>query len=238
MLSATIFPGFAICLMDLPLEGCGLAPSEVFAYLRDERGRDVATSQPVRVTVKGKNIEVTPALRDYAEKRVAKLNKFFTWRGDIVVEVALSVERDTHVAEITYSMGGLLMRGESRTKDLYASIDQASDKIERQVRRYKNKLRRWEHQSPRKGDGSAPDAGAPAPDEPVEAEEADAADAPRVVRTKRFAIKPMDVEEAIMQMELLGHDFFVFANASTDEVNVLYRRKDGQYGLIEPTLEE
>jgi len=194
----------------------------------------VANSQAVRVTVKGKNIEVTPALREYAEKRVAKLNKFFTWRQDISVEVTLSVERDTHIAEITYSMGGLLMRGESRTKDLYASIDEASDKIERQVRRYKNKLQQWEHHSLRKGEA----APAVAVAERAPEEEKGEGETPRVVRTKRFAIKPMDVEEAILQMELLGHDFFVFANAATDEVNVLYKRKDGHYGLIEPTLEE
>lgn len=197
------------------------------------------SSQTFRVVVKGKNIQVTPALRDYAEKRVAKLEKYFQWRSDIEVEVALSVEKDTQIAEITYQLGGLLLRGESRTKDLYASIDEASDKIERQVRKYKNKIRRWEHESLRKSDRG--DQGDRAAREALRAdagsEEGDS-DGPRVVRTKRFAIKPMDVEEAIMQMELLGHDFFVFANADTDEFNVLYKRKDGHYGLIEPTLEE
>ena len=196
----------------------------------------MAKSQSVRVVVKGKNIDVTPALREYAEKRVAKLNKFFTWRQDVAVEVALSVERDTHIAEITYTIGGLLLRGESRTKDLYASIDQASDKIERQVRKYKNKLKQWEHHSPRTDGAAAPKGELEA--DAISDVESGEFETPRVVRTKRFAIKPMDVEEAIMQMELLGHDFFVFVNASSDEVNVLYRRKDGQYGLIEPTLEE
>lgn len=191
------------------------------------------SNQTVRVVVKGKNIQVTPALRDYAEKRVAKLEKYFQWRDDVQVEVALSVERDTQIAEITYQLGGFLMRGESRSKDLYASIDDASDKIERQVRKYKSKIQRWEHESPRKGERGDRAVRA----EPISGDDGDE-DAPRVVRTKRFAIKPMDMEEAIMQMELLGHDFFVFANAGTDEVNVLYKRKDGHYGLIEPTLEE
>lgn len=208
-----------------------------------ERGSDVA-SQTVRVTVKGKNIQVTPALREYAEKRVAKLAKYFQWRQDVQVEVMLSVERDTQIAEITYHLGGLLMRGESRSKDLYASIDEASAKIERQVKKYKNKIQQWEHKTLRTGDGAGQAVGqgdgqvgagtgaslAPALD--------DDEDRPKVVRTKRFGIKPMDVEEAIMQMELLGHDFFVFANSHTDEVNVLYKRKDGHYGLIEPTLED
>lgn len=198
------------------------------------------SSQAVRVVVKGKNIQVTPALRDYAEKRVAKLEKYFQWREDVEVEIVLSVERDTQIAEITYKLGGLFLRGESRTKDMYASIDEASDRIERQVRKYKTRIQQWEPESLRKADrAERGDRAAQA------ASRADAASAeekepemPRVVRTKRFAIKPMDIEEAIMQMELLGHDFFVFANASTDEVNVLYKRKDGQYGLIEPTLEE
>lgn len=184
-----------------------------------------------RVSVKGKNIDVTPALKEYSEKRVAKLSKFFQQREDVEVAVVLSVEHDRHVAEITYQLGGLIMRGESRTKDLYASIDEAADRIDRQVRRYKTRLQRRLHASPRFGDGREADPSGEA------AEGADGADiADRVVRTKRFSVKPMDVDEAIMQMELLGHDFFVFANAGTEEVNVVYKRKDGQYGLIEPVF--
>jgi len=188
----------------------------------------MSQSGTVRVVVKGKNIEVTPALKEYSEKRVAKLNKFFQGRGDVQVDVLLSVERDTHVAEVTYHLGGLLMRGESRTKDLYASIDEASDKIERQVRKYKARIKDRLHDSPRFGagaDGEPDDAAEPAAPEEV-----------RVVRTKRFPVKPMDVEEAILQMELLGHDFFVFANSSTNELNVVYKRKDGHYGLMEPVV--
>ncbi len=188
----------------------------------------MARAGTARIVVKGKNIEVTQALREYSEKRVAKVNKFFQDRDDVAVDVVLSVEKETHIAEITYRLGGLILRGESRTGDLYASIDEASDKIERQVRRYKNRLQRKFHVSPR------------FPEEPVErpVEEEPADEVPKVVRTKRFAVKPMSVDEAIMQMELLGHDFFVFANAETEEVNVVYRRKDGQYGLIEPMIED
>lgn len=178
------------------------------------------TSQPL--VVKGKNIEVTPALREYAEKRVKKLDKFFQSREDVAVEVILSVDHGEHTAEITYHLGGLLMRGESRTKDLYASIDNASEKIERQVRRYKNRLQERTHATVRTG-------------EPAEGAE-DGDETPAVVRTKRFAVKPMDVEEAILQMELLGHDFFVFVNAESGGVNVLYRRNDGQFGLIDPII--
>lgn len=182
----------------------------------------------VRVVVKGKNIDVTPALKDYSLKRVAKLNKFFQGRADVRVDVLLSVERDTQIAEITYQLGGLLMRGESRTKDLYASIDEASDKIERQVRRYKARLKERLHLSPRLGHGLETELDGEAPaEEPEEA---------LVVRTKRFPVKPMDVEEAILQMELLGHDFFVFENTESQQINVVYKRKDGKYGLIDPIV--
>lgn len=183
----------------------------------------MAVNGTVRLNIKGKNIEVTPALREYAEKRVAKLNKFFQWREDVLVDVLLSVEKDDRRAEITYRLGGLVMRGESTHRDMYAAIDEASDKLDRQVRRHKNRLSERLHASPRLMEAEAP---------------TDAADngGPSVVRTKRFLIKPMDLDEAIMQMELLGHDFFVFASAETEEINVLYRRKDGQYGLIEPTM--
>jgi len=185
-----------------------------------------------RVSVKGKNIDVTPSLREYSEKRVAKLSKFFQQREDVAVVVILSVEGDLHVAEITYQLGGLILRGESSTKDLYASIDAASDRIERQVRKYKTRIQKRVHDSPRFGDGLD---GAAANGAPVdEVEVSDLRD--RVVRTKRFPVKPMDVDEAIMQMELLGHDFFVFANAGSEQVNVVYKRKDGQYGLIEPVF--
>lgn len=178
----------------------------------------------VRIVVKGKNIDVTPALREYAEKRVNKLSRFFQNREDVQVDVVLSVERDMQIAEITYHLGGLFMRGESSSNDMYASIDEASDRISRQVRKYKDRIRSVTNDSLR---FQVPDNGAiPSVDEE---------EAPEIVRTKRFAIKPMDIDEAVMQMELLGHDFFVFANAQTEEVNVLYKRKDGRYGLIEPT---
>ncbi len=185
-------------------------------------------AQNGKLVVKGKNIEVTPALREYSEKRVAKLSKFFQDREDVQVDIVLSVERDTQIAEITYHLGGLLMRGESRTKDLYASIDGASDKIEAQVRKHKARIKRKYHSSLRFGDGLE----SPEPNGASEPSE----DEVRIVRTKRFTVKPMDVEEAVLQMELLGHDFFVFANAGTEEVNVVYKRKDGRYGLMEPTV--
>jgi putative sigma-54 modulation protein len=122
--------------------------------------------------------------------------------------------------EITLQVNGLLMRGEEQTEDMYASIDGAVEKVERQVRKFKTKyLNRV--QGPKISELL-----------PVQEEKND--DVPRIVRTKRFALKPMSTDEAVMQMELLGHSFFVFRNATTQEVNVVYRRKDGNYGLIEP----
>lgn len=189
----------------------------------------------VRVSVTGKNIDVTQALKDYSEKRVAKLGKYFQQRGDIEVSVVLSVENDEQVAEITYYLGGFILRGESRTKDLYASIDEASDRIERQVRKYKTRIQRKVHISPRFGDGLDTASQEAAPEAAGSAGAAEGTDAAeRIVRTKRFPVKPMDVDEAILQMELLGHDFFVFANAGTESINVVYKRKDGHYGLLEP----
>ncbi|MCR4426134.1 MAG: ribosome-associated translation inhibitor RaiA [Firmicutes bacterium] len=178
----------------------------------------------MEITVKGRNLVVTDALRAYAEKKLAKIEKFFE-RGIIDSQVSMGIERGMHDVDITIQVDGLLLRGEETTPDMYASIDGAIDNIERQIRKYKTKINRKLRQM---GDNLVESAVGPV--EPAEAE----AFEPKVVKTKRFAIKPMSVEEAIMQMELLGHDFFVFSNANTEDVNVVYRRKDGNYGLIEP----
>lgn len=176
-----------------------------------------------RVVVKGKNIDVTPALRNHCEKHSAKLGKFFAKGQEMFVEVVLAVEREVQQAEITLQVGGLLIRAEGKTSDMYASIDEAFDNLERQIRKYKTRIQRRSH-GPKLSETFAKEFY-------VETEEAAL---PKVVRTKRFAMKPMSVEEAIMQMELLGHDFFVFSNAATNEVNVVYKRRDNDYGLIEP----
>ncbi len=171
----------------------------------------------MRIYVRGKNIEVTPALRGYVEKRLAKLGKFDQHFGS--VQVALSVEKDAHRVEVTVPIDGLILRGEEATGDMYASIDLVVEKLEKQLEKYKGKLL-----------NRRPGAGEPA----REREAAEDEDEYRIVRTKRFALKPMPVDEAVMQMNLLGHSFFVFANAENQQVNVIYRRKDGHYGLIEP----
>lgn len=171
------------------------------------------------VTVTGKNVEVTNALKEYAEKKVAKIGKFFE-KSPGGAKVTLSTERSKHVVDITVQVNGLLLRGEERTGDMYASIDGAIEKIERQVHKFKTRINRKLREENQVVVATPP--------------QSEEAAAPVIKRTKRFAIKPMSVEEAVMQMDLLGHDFYVFSNSDTEEVNVVYRRKDGNFGLIEP----
>jgi len=173
----------------------------------------------MKITVTGKNIEVTDALRDYAEKKVSKIAKFFE-KSPLASQVSLRTERGLHIVEITVQVDGLILRGEEKTSDMYASIDGAIDKIKRQVHKFKTRINRKLREENRVVLEEIPNQ-----KEQLE---------PQIVRTKRFAVKPMSVEEAVMQMDLLGHDFFVFSNSETEEVNVVYRRKDGNYGLIEP----
>lgn len=172
----------------------------------------------MQISVVGKNLELTEALREYAEKKTAKVAKFFE-QNPLEAQVTMGVERGKHIVDITVSVDGLLLRGEEKTGDMYASIDGAIEKIERQIHKHKTRINRR-----LRGANQV----VAMPSEIVEIEE------PKIVKTKRFAVKPMSVEEAVMQMDLLGHDFYVFSNADTDEVNVVYRRKDGNFGLIEP----
>ena len=175
----------------------------------------------MNITVRGKNIDVTPALKDYAEKRIKKLRKYFNGAD---VQVNMSVARENHIVEVTLLVNGLILRGEESTEDMYASLDLVVDKLEKQIEKHKTKLSR------RLRDGNIKSI----INDQVkrEAEE----EAPRIVRTKRIAMKPITVEEAILQMDLVDHDFFVFINADTEQVNVVYRRKDKNYGLIEPDM--
>ncbi len=177
----------------------------------------------MKVIVRGKNIEATPALVDYATKKLSKLEKHFDRAAD--AQVVLSVIREDHIVEVTFNLDGLILRGEESTGDMYASIDMVADKLEKQIGKYKTRMNKSMRQQ-----------GLRTISEKHAAKEAEerASEEPTVVKTKRFTLKPMTVEEAIMQMDLLGHDFFVYSDADSDSVNVLYRRKDGNYGLIEP----
>jgi len=171
----------------------------------------------VKVQVRGKNIQVTPALRDYVEKRLGKLDRFLDNLGEAVA--TLVVEGDSHKIEVTLPVNGMLLRGEEATGEMYSSVDLVVEKMERQIERYKGKINRRSN----RGIADLAEVADKIEDE-----------TPKVIKTKRFAIKPMALDEAIMQMNLLGHDFFVFSNAETEQTNVVYKRKDGNYGLIEP----
>ena len=173
-------------------------------------------------TIRGKNIEVTPALRDYVEKKVGKVTKYFDNVGEITV--LLTVSKDRHIVEVTVPVQGILLRGQEATMDMYTSIDLVIEKIERQIRKYKTKLERRFREGSMKTELMSQGAGSG-----KQAEDEDEV----VIKTKRFIVKPMDVQEAIMQMNLLNHDFFVYRDDKTEDVNVVYRRKDGKYGLIE-----
>jgi putative sigma-54 modulation protein len=174
----------------------------------------------MRMIVSGKNFDITHALKDRVEKRLSKFEKYFGPNTE--AHATLSVEKNRHIIEVTIPFNGVILRGEEATGDMYTSIDNVVDKLESQMRRQKSKLEK------RIKDGNIKFENWTIPVEEYEDEE------PKVVRTKRFAMKPMPTEEAVLQMELLGHNFFVYSNAETEEVNVVYKRKDGNYGLIEP----
>lgn len=170
---------------------------------------------------RGKNIQVTESLKEYVEKRLNKLNKYFNAEPEAIV--TLIVEKERQRIEVTMPINGFILRGEEESNDMYTSVDLVVEKLEKQINKYKARF-------DKKKKASIKDL----PTERTEISFDD--DEPIIVKTKRFDFKPMPVEEAIMQMNLLGHSFFVFSNDQTEEVNVVYRRKDGKYGLIEPTV--
>lgn len=173
----------------------------------------------MNIKVVGKNIEVTEGLKAAVEKKLARLNKYFM--DSVNATATLSVERNIQRIEVLIPCNNAMLRAEVKSNDLYSAIDLVVDKLEGQVRKQKTKLEK------RNGNISLRFNNI------KEYENFDKENEPRIVKTKRFAIKPMNEEEAVLQMELLGHDFFVFMNGDTDEVNVVYKRKDGNYGLIE-----
>lgn len=177
----------------------------------------------MKMNYAGKNIEVTDALRDITEKKLGKLDKYF--EKDIEGNITFSTEKNRKIIEVTINLPGTIIRAEESTDDMYASIDKVVDVLERQIRKYKTKLQdRYKNNKTIRFENVMD----------LNSKEKD--DAPKIVRTKRFGLKPMDSEEAILQMELLGHNFFVFRDADTEETHVVYKRKDGNYGLIEPII--
>ena len=176
----------------------------------------------MKVTISGKNIEITESLRNAIETKMEKIGKYF--QTDTEAQVTLSVEKNRQIVEVSIPVNGSLIRAEEATEDMYASVDRVLDKLNKQIQKYKTKL-----QKRYKGHDTIRFEQIPNIEESEEPEI-------KIVKTKRFPVKPMAAEEAVLQMEMIGHSFFVFTNAVTNDVNVVYKRKDGNYGLIEPAV--
>lgn len=175
----------------------------------------------MRITITGRNIELTDGIKDAVQDKLRKLEKYFTPETDVYV--TLSVEKERQKIEVTIPIKGHIIRSEQVSNDMYVSIDLVEEVIERQLKKYRTKLVAKQQNAVVNFNQEYIDVDEDENDEEI-----------RIVRSKRFGVKPMYPEDACVQMELSGHDFFVFRNAETDEVNVVYRRKGNTYGLIEP----
>ena len=175
----------------------------------------------MKINITGKNIELTDGIKTAVNDKLGKLGKYFT--DDTVINVTLSVEKDRQKIEVTIPIKGQIIRSEQVSNDMYVSIDLVEEVIERQLRKYRTKLVSRQNE-PREF----------FQEDFIDDEDIDEESPIKIKRTKPFGIKPMYPEDACVQMELLGHDFFVFRNAETDEVNVVYKRRGNTYGLIEP----
>ena len=173
----------------------------------------------MNLVISGKNLDITEGLRSAIEEKIGKLERYFTDTTE--VHVTLSTEKNRQKIEITIPMKGSIIRAEEVSSDMYVSIDLVEEVIERQLRKYKNKLIDKEQNAAHLSQSF------------MEADDYEE-EYIQIIRSKKFAMKPMDPEEACVQMELIGHNFFVFRNSETDEVNVVYKRKGNTYGLIEP----
>jgi len=191
----------------------------------------------MQIVVKGKNIEVSESLRHHVERKVGKLARY---TDDMIgVQVELSTEKTRsaetrQVVQVTANAGGTLLRAEVRAGDMFAAVDGVMDKMRRQTRAYKDRLHNRQKTAASRAQPAVPPAAQEEPDETEEGEEELTHIAGHIVRTKHFAVKPMSAEEAVDQMELLGHDFFVFAEARSQAIHVVYKRRDSTYGLLIP----
>ncbi|MDP2167784.1 MAG: ribosome-associated translation inhibitor RaiA [Thermodesulfovibrionales bacterium] len=170
----------------------------------------------MNVVVNGRHIEVTPALKKYAEEKIGKFDRYLSNITEAVV--TLSVQKYVHKAEVLLKANGVMIQAEGSTGEIYSAIDEVLEKLERQVKKFKEKM--VSHRRQEKG--GMPEAGTPP------------AETPTIIKRKRFEMKPMNPDEAAMQMELLDKDFFIFTNDQSGDINVLYKRNDGNFGLIEP----
>jgi putative sigma-54 modulation protein len=179
----------------------------------------------MQVTFTGKQVQITDREREYAEKKLQRLSRYFNSARD--AHVMHSVQRNWQIVEVQLDLDGTLLRAEERTSDFFASVDAVADKLEQQVRKLKERTKHH------KGRANASTVASLLAEVPEEATAAGAQTEPDVVRRKRIAIKPMTAGEASLQMDLLNHDFFAFINAETQHVSILYRRQDGDEGLLE-----
>lgn len=178
----------------------------------------------MKIIYAGKNVDVTEALKNVTGEKLSKLGKYFD--EDIEGTVTYSTERDRHTIEVTIHLPDTILRAEEETYDMYESLDRVVDILERQVRKHKGKLKtKYRNTETIRFENIAP---------LTEEEQKEEDNGPKIVRTKRFLLKPMTSEEAVLQMELLNHDFFVYMDGDTGDTNVVYKRKDGNYGVIEP----
>ena len=173
----------------------------------------------MKFTIRGKKLKVTDALKSYIEEKIGRLDKYFENPDNISANVLIRLSGNNQVVEVTINTHGLILRGEESNKDLYASIDLVTDKIERQIRKNKTKIHKKTSKETIRDFRE------------FETEEVE--DNKDVVKRKTIDMKPMSEEEAILQMNLIDHDFFVYKDADTNNVNVVYKRKDGDYGVIE-----
>lgn len=173
----------------------------------------------MKVKVIGRDIKITNALREIVEKKLSRLDKYF--KPEVEAHVTMSVVKSTHTVEVTIPFNGVYLRAEEKDEDMYSGIDLVLDKLERQIRKQKTRIEKRIH-----GDAMMFNV--------IPKAYNDEEDEPSIVKTKRFAVKPMSPEEAVLQMDLLGHNFFVFKDADSNDVSVVYKRRDGNYGLIEP----
>ena len=188
-----------------------------------QRDLNIFEEREMDLQITGQGIEILPTVKDYIEKKFSKLDRHFQLINGTKVELSeqqTKSQDQRYRVQVTLDANGTLLRAEERAENLLIAIDKVVPVIDRQIERYKGKLTR-------KGNKNGPSIKAKLNEEPT----------PEVVRTKRFTMKPMSVEDAMMQMELLGHDFFLFYNSASKEYNLLYRRKDGNYSVIEPELE-
>lgn len=177
----------------------------------------------LKFNIRGENVEVTEAIRNYVIKRISKLQKFFDDSVQAIAHVNLKVYTNrSYKVEVTIPMPFLTLRAEETSNDMYGSIDLVTDKLERQIRKYKTKVNRKSRET-----------GLRHPEFVENDHDDEPEDDLKIVRTKQISLKPMDSEEAVLQMDMLGHNFFIFKDADTDGTSVVYRRKDGRYGLIE-----